>query len=269
MDLVIDIGGTNSRMATVMATGTLGEPVMWNTPKVFDEAMETLRSKIRELSGGSPLNAAVAGVAGAIDKNKKKVVRAPNLIDWENKPLTEELSKMTGTQVALENDAAIEALGEANRGAGRRYSIVAYITVGTGIGGAKVVDGKLDANAMGFEPGQQIISVGDKVGYWEEFASGAALERMHGKKPWDISEAGPWESEARLVAIGLHNLTVMWSPEIIILGGGVSKSLDLEKVKMFMQEMKFFAKIPEVCLGELGEKSGLYGAMALLHTPGG
>lgn len=255
-------------MATATGAGALGTPVLWNTPKNFGEAMDVLKTKIHEATGGGPINALAAGVAGVLDRKNKKLVRSPNLHDWENRPLGEELAKMAGTRVILENDAAVEALGEATGGAGRRFEIVAYVTIGTGMGGARVVNGRIDANAWGFEPGQQIISVGDKVGYWEEFASGTAMERVHGKKPWEITDQEAWENEARLVAIGLHNLTVIWSPEIIILGGGVTKSLDLEKVKGYLEEMKVFSKIPEVKLAELGEKSGLYGAMALLPTPG-
>ena len=255
-------------MAMVTPEKSLGEVISWNTPKKFEDAMSLLGQKIHEVTRGEPIERLVAAIAGALDKSKKKLVKAPNLPDWEGKSLAGELARLSNAKVMLENDAALAALGEATWGAGRRHSISAYVTVSTGVGGARVVEGKIDANAIGFEPGHQIISVGDKVGYWEDFVSGSAMERIYGKKPWDIEDDEAWDSEARLVAIGLHNLTVIWSPEIIIIGGGLTKSLDLDRVKIYMEEMKFFPIVPEVRTAELEHKSGLYGAMALMQTPG-
>jgi glucokinase len=112
-----------------------------------------------------------------VDKQAKKLVKSPHLPKWVDKPLGSRLEKALGVKVLLENDAALAALGEAVFGAGRRAEIVGYLTISTGIGGARVVDGRIDKKSVGFEPGHMIIDVGNKVGYWEDFASGTAMEK--------------------------------------------------------------------------------------------
>lgn len=224
--------------------------------------------KLEEVGGREPGGRLVAGIAGVLDKTKKKLVKSPNLSGWAEKPLAAELARISGKQVSLENDALLGAVGEANWGAGRRFGIVAYVTVSTGIGGARVVEGKADRAAVGFEPGHQIISVDGSVGYWEDFASGMAMEKVYGKKPWEIDDPQAWENECRLVAIGLHNLSVVWSPEVIVVGGGVGRTLDLDRVKGFMQEMAFMPLLPDLKKSELDDKSGLYGALSILNVRG-
>jgi predicted NBD/HSP70 family sugar kinase len=182
-----------------------------------------------------------------------------------DKPLSESLKKVTGTKVLLENDAVMGGLGEARVGAGRRTSLVGFLTIGTGIGGCKFVDGEADPRTYGFEPGHMIISNNGEVNYLDEFASGAAMERIFGKKAEEIEDLDAWEKEARLLAIGIHNATVLWSPEMIILGGSLMKKVDLGLVKKYTKEqMTRFPKIPEIVLGELGDRAGLVGALVRL-----
>ena len=70
-----------------------------------------------------------------------------------------------------------------------------------------------------------------------------------------------------VLAVGIQNVIMMWSPEIIIFGGGVSNKLDFEKLATLVkQEMIMFPKLPEMVVSELGDKSGLYGALQYLKT---
>jgi predicted NBD/HSP70 family sugar kinase len=85
-------------------------------------------------------------------------------------------------------------------------------------------------------------------------------------KPEENSQIEAWENEARLIAIGLHNCIVMWSPDCLVLGGSLMKSVDIELVKKLVTEqMTIFPKLPEITLSELGEKTGLFGALALMQ----
>jgi len=200
-----------------------------------------------------------------LDRKKYSLLSSPNLPGYVNKPLGEVLNKITGVKVVLENDAVMGGLGEARIGSGRRTSIVGFLTIGTGIGGCKFVDGEPDARAYGFEPGHMIVSYQDEVNYLDQFASGVAMEKIFGKPAEEINDPEAWEKEAQLLAIAVHNISVLWSPEMIILGGSLMKKVDVKLIKKYAkQQMTRFPKIPEIVLGELGDKAGLVGALVRL-----
>ena len=264
MYLVFDVGGTTMRVAGSPDRRVLGDMSAGPTPKKYKQGVAALIEKLRWASGNKPIVRTGGGIAGVVEQKKGLLLASPNLPDWVEKPLKNDLEKGLGCQVVLENDAAVAGLGEATVGAGRRKSIVAYLTVGTGIGGARIVNAKIDARAMGFEPGQQIINVDGQVDYWENFASGTAIFKIHGKRGENIKDPQVWENEARLLAIGVHNTCVMWSPEIVIIGGSVMQSVSFEKLGVLVNEqLKIFTKVPEIVPAQLGEKSGFYGGLIL------
>ncbi len=267
MKVVFDIGGTKTRVAISPDGVSLGESLTIPTDQNYEVAMRNIEKIIKKLTGKNKISLAGGGIAGVLDKSKSGLLRSPNLSNWEGKPLIKNLQEITGASVYINNDVAMGGLGEATMGAGRRSQIVAYLSVGTGIGGVKVVDGKICPNVWGFEPGHQIIDVNGKVGYWEEFAGGKAMEKIFGKKPEDITDTAVWDQETRLLAVGIHNVILLWSPEILILGGGVMKKINIRKLSEYVAlEMEMFPKLPEIVPGQLEEKSGLYGALAYLKN---
>ncbi len=215
-------------------------------------------------------------MGGPLDAKKSMLVNSPNLPLWNGKPLKGELKKMFGAPVMLENDTAAAGLGEATYGAGKWRNIVAYVTVSTGVGGVRVVKGNIDANTMGFEPGHQIVALGDaaqsdcavcgSAGCLEGFVSGRALQRRFGAKPEDISDENVWRDAAKMLAVGLHNTIVHWSPEIVVLGGSVMQGkIPFDEVVLSLKSrMKIFPKLPEVRKATLSDFGGLWGAIALL-----
>ena len=145
------------------------------------------------------------------------------------------LEEQLKAPVYLENDTATWALGEANAGAGKGKDIVVYMTISTGVGGTRVVHGNLDTSAYGFEIGHQIIDpngpqcgCGGK-GHLEAFIGGSSVQKQYGKAPQDITDIAVWQKTAEYLAIGLSNISVFWSPNIIILGGSMMKSIPLEQ----------------------------------------
>ena len=120
--------------------------------------------------------------------------------------------------VYVENDAALAALGEANPGAGSGGKIVAYYTVSTGIGGARVIDGRIDKRTVGFEPGKQIINNGNLQSV-EQFVSGHNIEERYGTKPTGIVNTPLWKKAAEDLAIAAFNSVTHWSPDIFVFGG--------------------------------------------------
>ncbi|MBI2040386.1 ROK family protein [Candidatus Microgenomates bacterium] len=272
MYLVFDIGGTNMRIATSLDGKTLSATKIVPTPKDFEQGVQTFKQVADELTNGQKIKAVAAGVTGALDKEKTTQLTSPHVGGWIGKPLKGELERLFNCPIFLENDANLAALGEATYGAGAGHHIVAFLTISTGVGGARIVNQKIDENSLGFEPGHQIIVIdgspcncGGK-GHLESYVSGSGIERVYGKKAEHINDPQIWDKIARYLAVGLQNTTVFWSPDVIVLGGSVMKSLPLENTKAYLDELlTIFPKPPDVVVGKIGDSAGLYGALALLN----
>lgn len=283
MHLLFDIGGTKTRMARSKDGEHFDEPVKIDTPKDFKKAVQTFRELAQELIGNEDCIAAAGGIAGPLNKEKTKLVNSPNLSKWVDQPLKQELQAAFGVPVTLENDTAVVALGEAHYGAGKDAPIVAYMTVSTGVGGARIVHGKIDVNRHGFEIGHQIIDMDgtactqcnsrggheDGSGHLEGYASGTALSLRMGKDPREIpQEHHVWEELARYVAVGLNNTIVHWSPDVVVLGGSMITGdpyIPLKSIERYLQEeLRIFPEIPPLKEAELEDIGGLYGALVLV-----
>lgn len=271
MYLLFDIGGTNMRIAVSSDGKTLLETKIVPTPQDFEQGIQTIKQIAEEISKGEKIEQLIGGVAGPIDKDKTMLVASPHIGSWVNKPLKQELEKAFGVPVILEHEADLEGLGEANLGAGIGKNIVATIIIGTGIASTRTVAGKTDANAMGFEAGHHIIvpngnacDCGGK-GHFEAYVSGSGIEKAYGKKGQDITDPKIWDEVAKYIAIGLNNVTVFWSPDVIVLGGNVMKSISIEAVKTYFNEfLTIFPTKPEIVESKLGDFSTLYGALSLI-----
>ena len=173
--------------------------------------------------------------------------------------------------VFLENDAALTGLGEVWYGAAKGKKIAVFITVSTGVGGSRIVNGKIDANFFGFEPGHQILDIGAcsgkicKDSYLLNRISGSAIKKRFNKKPEEISSKKIKDDLSRWLAIGLNNAIVFWSPEIIVLGGSIMNIIPLDKVRGHLRKiLKIFPAPPPIKKAALGDLGGLYGALILL-----
>jgi predicted NBD/HSP70 family sugar kinase len=276
MYLLFDIGGTKFRYALSRDGKTIKEPIaIIPTPKSFEDAVQVF-SKIQKELKGEPLKTVVAGIAGPLDEQRSILVASSHIVSWVRRPLKKELERIFKVPAYLENDSALVGLGEAVSGAGQNYPIVAYLTVSTGVGGARIVEGEIDRNAMGFEPGHQIVDFSSDVscgpgckgkGHLESFVSGSALERRVGKKAREVSDLKIWDEAARILAVGLNNTVVHWSPDIMILGGSMilgNPAIPLDKVRGYLKEvLTIFPEPPPIVKATLGDAAGLYGALKL------
>src|SRR3989344_6957641 len=152
MLLVFDIGGTKIRIASSSDGENISDPIIFPTPQNFEEAIEQFKKIAFDLSNGQKIDKVAGGVRSPLDKEKSMFISNSILPSWINKPLKQQLEQNLNTEVYLENDAALVGLGEANFGAGKNKNIVAFITVSTGVGGARLVNKSIDKNALGFEP---------------------------------------------------------------------------------------------------------------------
>lgn len=203
---------------------------------------------------------------------------------WSHFPLVSELKNALGVDlpVAFETDVNAAALGEARYGAARGVRRVAYLTIGTGIGGGFLDDGRLLHGRMHTEIGHLIVPDLDAsygkatqvcpfhMSCLEGRASGPAIEARWGKPGHELPEDHPaWELEAAYLALGCLNLTAAWSPDLLVLGGGVSQKTGLiERVRAEFQRlaggywdlppMEDYVKLPA-----LDQQAGIVGSLVL------
>src|ERR1039457_2036046 len=145
----VDLGGTNLRIAAIdtdgkllekLTTGTeVGRGRDWVIGEMCD-AIQSLKVKFRD---SGQLAGIGIGVPGFIDMDTGTVIESPNLPDWANFPVRDEIQRRLGTPVILENDANSAAMGEKWLGAGRDTDHMAMYTLGTGVGGGLVLNGRL------------------------------------------------------------------------------------------------------------------------------
>lgn len=275
MYILFDIGGTKMRVVSADRKKFLAEPVVVNTPKDFDEGIETLKNIIKNLTGDAPIEAIVGGIAGPLDQEKTMLVKSPNLGGWVGRDIKKALTESFNVPVSIENDAALVGLGEANYGAGQGNSVVVYLTISTGVGGVRIVNGNIDESAHGFEPGHQIIDPDNTLcpqcegNDLEAYISGTAVEKRFGKKPYEIHDGVIWDELAKFLAYGLNNTIMHWSPDIIVLGGSMMKEvgIPIPAVKKHLVEtLKIFPQIPKIEKAELADFGGLYGALYFART---
>ncbi len=255
---------------------TLDKTVVISTPETYTEGLVEFKKTAMALAGGEGIDAVSGGIAGTFNQKKLLLVNGPNLKDWIGKPICSELETFFNAPVYIENDAAMGGLGEAVHGAGRGFEIVAYITVSTGVGGSRIVGGKVDSKSVGFEPGHQIVDadrtiVTDAEGtFLEDYISGHGILKRMGKEPKDIVEPAFWNKMAKILAYGLNNVCVFWSPDVIVLGGSMitgDPAISVEKTKEYLSKVnKIYPELPEIKISELGDSCGLYGSLEYLKT---
>jgi len=244
----------------------IGKTKILQTPRDFLQGMKLFSETAHELTGGRKIKIAVGGVAGVMDKERTKLVVGN--IKWSNKPLKKEMEWRIGAPVAIENDAALAGLGEAVYGAGKGYNIVVYATVSTGVGGAKIVGKRIVESAMGFEPGRQIIDYKRPNKVLQDYVSGRALEKKYRKHPSEIRDPRVWEETTKLLAVGLHNSLLHWSPDVVVLGGSMMlkrPGISLSRVRAHLKITLPFPQMPKIKQAALGDLGGLYGALSFVQ----
>src|SRR5690606_20277112 len=129
----------------------------------------------------------------------------------------------------------------------------------------------------GFEPGHQIVDIDGTLMpeasgiYLGNLISGKAIEKRTGKKPAEITDPAFWEEMARILAYGLNNTIVHWSPDVVVLGGSMMNKVGIpvESVEKYLREiMVIYPELPPVKKSTLGDLGGLYGGLAYLRKNG-
>ncbi len=254
---------------------TLTETTTIKTPKDFASGVKALSEAALGLGvAADEVYLIAGGIRGLIADDRSGIQNDAILADWAGKSLARSLKKHFEAPLVIENDTAVAGLGEAHHGAGKGMPIVAYHTISTGVGGVKIVDGRIDAATQGFEPGHQIIDIdrtvlGEEVTpTLENLISGAGLEARMGTAPKDIPQSDVvWKDLAGYLAQGLRNTTLYWSPDVIVLGGSMilgEPKIELTDIrKATVEALDGFVDCPHITTAALGDAAGLWGALVL------
>ncbi len=173
MHVVIDIGGTKTRLAGAHDLGAFLQPVIFDTRQNYREALDALYAAAVKVSAGASIEDVAIGVPGVLSRDKRVLVHAPNLLKWNGAAIADDIEGALGAPVVLENDTALVGLGEATEGAGKGSAILAYVTISTGVNGVRIVDAQIDRATYGFEIGEQFVD--DSTRTFEELVSGRAI----------------------------------------------------------------------------------------------
>jgi glucokinase len=256
--VAIDLGGTNVRLAWVSPEGVvmkrrrLAMPGFHRPEALYDWLARAVEGFVASRDGLGQPGAVGVGFAGPTDSARGLVHYAPNVGGLKNLEIADGLARRVGLATTVENDANCAALGEFWRGAGRGSSSLFMFTVGTGIGGSFLIGGRVWRGADGIagEIGHTVVAVGGpecacgKAGCLEALVSATAIVReysaagMRSRAGRAITakevfvRAGKGDRTARRVVdraacalgIGIANVFHLLNPEIILVGGGVSRA---------------------------------------------
>lgn len=289
----IDLGGTAIKLGRFREDGTCLQSLSVPTPQpatptavveAMVEAIASLSSQEAILNDSNKAIAIGVGTPGPADAAGRIARVAINLAGWHDVPLADMLETKTGCPTVLANDANCAGLGEAWLGAGRRFRNLILLTLGTGVGGAIILDGKLFTGHQGaagelglitLNPDGPMCNSGNQ-GSLEQYVSVQAIRRRTGKEPAELGVLARegdkfalefWESYGRDLGIGLASLIYVLTPEAIVIGGGVSASAEFffpaALAEIERRVLPSSRADLQLLRAELGNQAGMVGAAKL------
>lgn len=301
-----DIGGTTVKLGMFTIEGELLDKWEIDTRKennggfILPDIAASIKAKMEsENIAKEDVIGIGVGAPGPVDKNGV-IYKAVNL-GWGVLNIKEELEKLTGVTVMAGNDANVAALGEMWKGGGEGYSDLVVVTLGTGIGGGVIIDGRIVTGyrGAGGEIGHihinddetEVCGCGNK-GCFEQYASATGIARLANRKlgssnedsvlrkceinaktVFDAVKAGDKlameiaEEFGEYLGKGLANVADVTNPEVFVIGGGVSKAgqviIDYGQ-KNFKKYVFHACRDAKFVLAKLGNDAGIYGAAKLV-----
>ncbi len=281
----LDIGGTSIKHAVVDSNGALTDKTQ--TPSEAKKPGGVLRAVFNIIDNrllAEPADGIAIATAGLVDDAGKVVFAGDNFTDYSGTDLKKIVEQKFSLPTVVENDANAAAVGEYYYGAGRNSSSVFMITVGTGVGGAFIDNGKIMRGASCSAGEIGFIPVGENLKL-EDLASGSAMvkkiaaaknlspEDVDGKQIWswvnakDLATLEALISMARALAKGTATVCCLLNPQTIVFGGGAIKSSDFVGSYIIAELNKLLPpplrQNTAVKFAELGNDAGLVGAAAL------
>ena len=306
----VDIGGTTVKLGCFTLEGAILDKweIVSHTEEegraILPDISDSISQKIEE-HRWNKADIIGIGVGVPAPVTNDGVVKGSANLGWKYKEVKRELEALTGLKVKVENDANVAALGEMWKGGGQGETNLVMVTLGTGVGGGILVDGKIltGAHGAGGEIGHicvnynetEVCGCGNR-GCLEQYASATGIVRLArrrlkttdketilrcdgvtAKSVFDAVKAGDKvaieiaEEFGRYLGWGLANLAAVTDPAMIVIGGGVSKAGDilLSFVEKPYREHAFFSnKRIKFGLATLGNEAGICGSAKLILDDG-
>ncbi len=293
--LGLDIGGTKIAGARVDEGGAVvGHTSRPTTPENPEGILDALAEIYDELGGQETLPSVGVAVAAFLNAQRDRLYFSPN-ISWRDFPLASAVSDRLGVSAVVENDANAAGWGEFRFGAGRDVSSMLMLTIGTGVGGALVDDGRLIVGGFGMaaelghiiiEPGGLLCGCGNR-GCLEQYASGTALMRQARELLGDdsltqasltelLKDGNPvalsaLDSVARALGRGITSLVAVTDPQRIVIGGGVASAgeLLLAPTRASFEETYGAGDkrpVADIAVATMGNTAGVVGAADLARA---
>lgn len=299
----VDVGGTTVKMGLFTVEGELLDKweiktrTQENGKYVLPDIADSIKAKTAEKNiDSADVTGVGIGVPGPV-KEDGTVLRCVNL-EWGIINVEDELKALVGFPVKAGNDANVAALGEMWQGGGKGHSNLVMVTLGTGVGGGIILNGKMlfGVNGAGGEIGHicvddsetETCGCGNK-GCLEQYTSATGVVRLAGramaasdkasvlrempevtaKDVFDAAKAGDdlaaeiVDTQARILGRALAQIACVVDPEIFVIGGGVSKAgaILTDSVQKYFVHYAFHAcRSTSFALAQLGNDAGIYGA---------
>ncbi len=283
----LDIGGTNIKFIAVdRHLKTLHRGSRPSQADIsYEHVIAVAAGILAELDKlGFTASQVGVGCAGSVDRQNGVVRTSPNFLAWRDVPLADLLTGASGTTCIVENDANCAAWGEWMVIAPKGPRSLLAVTLGTGIGGGLIVDGRIFRGATSTAPeiGHMTLDFrGNKcgcgnVGCFELYCSGTAILRETGLSAREffdrVSKSAPLlkflDEYILRLSVGLASLANILDPDMICLAGGVAQGIEAPVLQQISQNVKAFcfpsiAQNIRIELGKLDEFSGAFGAALL------
>lgn len=284
--LGIDLGGSAIKLGRFNQDGHCLQALTVPTPypAAPDAVLIAMADAIAQIDPEQQAGAIGVGTPGPTDATGRIARVAINLEGWHDIPLADWLEAKTDRPTVLANDANCAGLGEAWLGAGRWYRNLILLTLGTGVGGAIILDGRLFTGHYGSAGELGLITLNPdgppcksgNRGSLEQYASVQAIRRRTGLEPDALSALATngdaealafWQAYGRDLGAGLASLAYVLTPEAIVIGGGVSASADLffpaMQAELERRVMPSSRMGLQLLRAELGNQAGIVGAARL------
>jgi glucokinase len=298
--LALDIGGTKLAVGVVDSAGHVHSFLV--APSNAERGAEDTLARLFELGrqavaeSGLEIQAVGIGCGGPLDSERGVLLAPLHLPGWRDVPVTALAEEAFGCRAVLENDASAAAVGEFRFGAGVGKRHMLYLTISTGVGGGAILDGRPYGGAMGngVEFGHVTVDWNGREcrgcgrrGCLEAYVSGTSIaERaaeagLTGADAADVAAAARagdpravavWDETVEALACGLTSLFNLFEPELVVIGGGVSRTgeqlLGPVRERVRAQVVTPAGAAVNIVAAALGERVGVVGAAAIATERG-
>ena len=282
----VDVGGTAIKLGRFYEDGTciVSTSIPTPQPATPEAVIDAIAQAVIELNSEKKAVAIGLGIPGPADTKGKIALISINLSGWHNVPIANELEARIGLPVIIDNDANCAGLGEAWLGAGKNYQNFILLTLGTGVGGAIFLNGKLFTGRIGsagelglitLNPNGPPCNSGNR-GSLEQYASATAIIRKTGKTAAELGKLADnnkqsaltfWKNYGKQLGAGIASLIYVLTPEVVIIGGGVcasAKHFFPAMEKEVKQRVLATSRVGlKFIVAKLGNQAGIVGAAKL------